>query len=68
MHISTDKQDWDVLLGTVKVKPVFSIWLVLFLLLLIVALIFYTNKFLKGELPWTPQMIFDAIIVYLQGL
>ena len=68
MHISTDKQDWDVLLGTVKVKPVFSVWLVLFLLLLIVALVFYTNRFLNGELPWTPQMIFDAIIVYLQGL
>lgn len=68
MHISTDKQEWDVLIGYVKVKPVFSIWLVLFLLLLIIALSLATNRFLNGELPWTPQSMFDAIIAYLQGL
>lgn len=67
MHINTDKQDWDVLTGVVKVKPVISIWLILFILLLIIGLSVLTNKFLAGELPWTTQSLFDAIITYIQG-
>jgi serine/threonine protein kinase len=68
MHVNTDKRQWDVLNGTVKVKPSVSIWLVLSLLLLILALTTLTTRFLQGELPWTPQSLFDAIITYLQGL
>jgi hypothetical protein len=68
MHVNTDKRQWDVLNGTVKVKPILSIWLILVLLLLILALTVLTTRFLQGELPWTPQSLFDAIITYLQGL
>ena len=68
MHVRTDKKEWDVLNGAVKVKPVISIWLILFLLLMVLALSVMTMRFLSGELPWTPQSLFDAIFTYLQGL
>jgi len=27
-----------------------------------------TVRFINGELPWTPQSFFDAMISYFQGL
>jgi serine/threonine protein kinase len=68
MHVNTDKREWEVLTGSVKVKPVISIWLILVLLLLILALSVLTVRFINGELPWTPQSFFDAMISYFQGL
>jgi serine/threonine protein kinase len=68
MHVSTDKREWEVLEGSVKVKPVISIWLILFLLLLIIALSMLMIRFINGELPWTPQSLFETIISFLQGL
>ena len=68
MHVSTDKREWDVLTGHVKVKPIISVWLILLLMLLIFALSVMTVRFINGELPWTPQSFFDAFINYLQGL
>jgi serine/threonine protein kinase len=68
MHVSTEKREWDVLNGVVKTKPVISIWLVLFLLLLILALSILMIRFINGELPWTPQSLFDAVVAILQGL
>ncbi|MFL7840192.1 MAG: FHA domain-containing serine/threonine-protein kinase [Candidatus Promineifilaceae bacterium] len=68
MHISTDKREWAVLTGNVKVKPVISIWLILFILMLILAMSILTVRFINGELPWTPQSLFEAIMTFLQGL
>ncbi len=66
IHVSTDQKEWEVLVGTVKVKPVVSIWLILFLLLLIVSLIVFTDRFFSGQLPWTPESVLDAIIALLR--
>jgi hypothetical protein len=68
MHINTDLREWDVLVGHVKVRPLISIWLILVLLLLIAVLSLATSRFLSGDLPWTPESIFNAIITYLQSL
>ena len=68
MHINTDLREWDVLVGHVKVRPLISIWLILVLLLLIAVLSVATSRFLSGDLPWTPESIFNAIITYLQSL
>ena len=68
MQISTSEREWDVLEAVMKVKPIFSIWLVLFLLLLIALVAAAIYGFFNELLPWTPQSLLDDILTYLQGL
>lgn len=68
MQITTEAQDWGGLQGFVKVKPVISIWLLLFFLLTLLAVAGALYAFINGLLPWTPQALFDALIAYFQSL
>jgi serine/threonine protein kinase len=68
MQITTEAQDWGGLQGFVKVRPVISIWLILFFMLALLAVAGAIYAFLQGLLPWTPQTLFDTLIAYFQSL
>jgi serine/threonine protein kinase len=68
MQITTEAQDWGGLQGFVKVRPVISIWLILFFMLAILVAAGAVYAFVQGLLPWTPQSLFDALVAYFQSL
>ncbi len=68
MQITTEAQDWGGLQGYVKVRPVVSIWLLLFFMLTLLAIAGLIYAFVEGLLPYTPESLFDALVAYFQSL